>query len=70
VVVAVTGMTMVGLPTQTEVDIMSDNNKDNCGKQKPHMVIMKNFLEDQKCNSKAKKEYRQKFMVVFIVSMI
>lgn len=68
--VAITGVTMVGLPAQAVVDIMSSDNKDDGGKQKPYMVIVKNFLEDQKGNSKTEEKYRQKFMVVLIVSMV
>lgn len=68
--VAITGVTMVGLPAQAVVDIMSCDNTADGGKQKPYMVIVKNFLEDQKGNSKTEKKYRQKFMVVLIVSMV
>ncbi len=68
--VAITGVTMVGLPAQAVVDIMSSDNTADGGKQKPYMVIVKNFLEDQKGNSKTEEKYRQKFMVVLIVSMV
>ncbi|HEX5024712.1 MAG TPA: hypothetical protein VFV68_05540 [Agriterribacter sp.] len=56
--VAITGVAMVGLPAQTVVNIMSNNDKDNSGDQKPYMVVVKNFLEQQKGKPDTKKKYR------------